>query len=118
MPGQRLVAQVLHRAGVEPAQDRTAGMALGQVGFRDGIAILQVVVFTAFLPAGLWFKATGRLGWFGVTFLSLFRLVGASCLLAAINAKEADGLWAGVLVCESFGILVLFFLLLEMLERL
>ncbi|KAK7932259.1 hypothetical protein PG985_002971 [Apiospora marii] len=93
-------------------------MALGQVDFRDGIAILQVVAFTCFLPAGLWFKATGRLGWFGVTFLSLFRLVGAGCMLAAINAREADGLWAGVLVCESFGILVLFFLLLEMLERL
>ncbi|KAK8069990.1 hypothetical protein PG994_006606 [Apiospora phragmitis] len=94
-------------------------MALGQVEFRDGIAILQVVCFAAFLPVGVWFKAAGRLGWVGVTALSLFRLVGAGCMLATINAQEdAEGLWAGVLVCESFGFLVLFFLLLEMMERL
>ncbi|KAK8117217.1 uncharacterized protein PG998_005498 [Apiospora kogelbergensis] len=93
-------------------------MTQGKVGYRDGIAILQVIVFACFLPAGIWFKVSGRLGWFGVTFISLIRIIGASCMLATIGAKDADGLWTGVVVCESFGILVLFFLLLEMLERL
>ena len=93
-------------------------MAQGEVGYREGIAILQVIVFAFFLPAGIWFKASGRLGWFGITFISLIRIIGASCMLATINAKDTGGLWTGVMVCESFGILTLFFLLLEMLERL
>ncbi|KAK8044436.1 hypothetical protein PG993_004460 [Apiospora rasikravindrae] len=87
--------------------------------FREGIAVLQIVCFAAFLPVGVWFKIAGRVGGFGVALLSLLRLVGAGCLLAAVHAQEdAQGLFAGVLVCESFGILVLFFLLLEMMERL
>ncbi|KAK7976288.1 hypothetical protein PG989_014751 [Apiospora arundinis] len=93
-------------------------MAQGEVGYRDGIAILQVIVFACSLPIGIWFKITGRLGWYGITLISIIRLIGASCMLATIGAKDADGLWTAILVCESFGILVLFFLLLEMLERL
>ncbi|KAK6850978.1 hypothetical protein PG987_000612 [Apiospora arundinis] len=93
-------------------------MAQGEVGYRDGIAILQVIVFACSLPIGIWFKITGRLGWYGITLISSIRLIGASCMLATIGAKDADGLWTAILVCESFGILVLFFLLLEMLERL
>ncbi len=31
--------------------------------------------------------------------------------------KDSDGLWAGVFVCESLGILLLIFTLLEMLDR-
>ncbi|KAK8014829.1 hypothetical protein PG990_008125 [Apiospora arundinis] len=93
-------------------------MAQGEVGYRDGIAILQVIVFACSLPIGTWFKITGRLGWYGITLISIIRLIGASCMLATIGAKDADGLWTVILVCESFGILVLFFLLLEILERL
>ncbi|KAK8085456.1 hypothetical protein PG997_006727 [Apiospora hydei] len=98
-------------------RDQQQAVVVGM--FRQGIAVLQIVCFAAFLPVGVWFKAAGRLGGFGVALLSLLRLVGAGCLLAAVHAQEdAQGLFTGVLVCESFGILVLFFLLLEMMERL
>ncbi|KAK7943826.1 uncharacterized protein PG986_012939 [Apiospora aurea] len=135
LSGQRVVAKVLHRPRAAEEAVAVARVALGHVAerdqqqqqavaaavglFRQGIAVLQIVCFAALLPVGVWFKAAGRLGGFGVALLSLLRLVGAGCLLAAVHAQEdAQGLFAGVLVCESFGILVLFFLLLEMMERL
>lgn len=43
-------------------------------------------------------------------------LVGASCKLAGINS-DSRGLSAAVFVCESLGMIVFIFLLLEMLER-
>lgn len=47
---------------------------------------------------------------------SLLRLIGAGCMLGTVK-KDSHSLWAGVLVCESLGVLLLIFTLLEMMER-
>lgn len=84
--------------------------------FRHGIAAAQIVLFSASLLYAYSFRQTRRIGWFTIGAFSIIRLVGAGCLLGTIN-KDSDGLWAGVFVCESLGILLLIFTLLEMLER-
>ncbi|KAL8899640.1 MAG: hypothetical protein Q9207_006089 [Kuettlingeria erythrocarpa] len=84
--------------------------------FRHGIAAAQIVLFSVSLLYAYSFRQTRRIGWFTIGAFSIIRLVGAGCLLGTIN-KDSDGLWAGVFVCESLGILLLIFSLLEMLER-
>ncbi|KAB8238394.1 hypothetical protein ETB97_012287 [Aspergillus alliaceus] len=88
----------------------------GVFRYRDGIAVAQLVCFSAALLAAVHFRWTRRIGWFCIGVLALFRLIGAGCMLGTIN-KDTDGLWAGVFVCESLGVLLIIFLLLEMLER-
>ncbi|KAI9044144.1 uncharacterized protein KD926_001968 [Aspergillus affinis] len=88
----------------------------GTVKYRHGIAIAQVITFSVSLAFSIWFYLRGCIGWFCIGMLSIIRLVGASCMLGTIN-KDADGLWAGVFVCESLGMILIIFLLLEMLER-
>ncbi|KAK1139138.1 hypothetical protein N8T08_001261 [Aspergillus melleus] len=88
----------------------------GTFQYRHGIAVAQVVTFTISLAFSIWFSLRGRIGWFCIGMLSIIRLVGASCMLGTIN-KDADGLWAGVFVCESPGMILILFLLPEMLDR-
>ncbi|KAE8150738.1 hypothetical protein BDV25DRAFT_129351 [Aspergillus avenaceus] len=88
----------------------------GVFRYRDGIAVAQIVCFSAAILTAYYFRWTRRIGWFCIGVLALFRLVGAGCMLGTIN-KDSDGLWAGVFVCESLGVLLIIFLLLEMLER-
>ncbi|KAH8427405.1 uncharacterized protein LDX57_005120 [Aspergillus melleus] len=88
----------------------------GTLQYRHGIAAAQVVTFTVSLAFSIWFCLRGRIGWFCIGMLSIIRLVSASCMLCTIN-KDADGLWAAVFVCESLGMILIIFLLLEMLER-
>ncbi|KAL8834094.1 MAG: hypothetical protein Q9170_003930 [Blastenia crenularia] len=92
-------------------------MVSGNGIFRywDGIATAQIVLFSVSLIYAYHFRQTRRIGWFYIGAFSIIRLVGAGCKLGTIN-KDSDGLWAGVFVCESLGILLLIFTLLEMLE--
>lgn len=84
--------------------------------YRDGIAIFQVVAFSVPLIFAIYFRLSRRIGWFCVGVFSLLRLIGASCKLAAIN-NDSRGLSAAIFVCESLGMILIIFLLLEMLER-
>ncbi|KAK9852254.1 hypothetical protein MYU51_008657 [Penicillium brevicompactum] len=84
--------------------------------YRDGISVAQIVIFSTPLLLAVYFKCTGRIGWFCIGIFSLLRLIGASCKLAAINS-HARGLSAAIFVCESLGMILIMFLLLELLER-
>jgi hypothetical protein len=95
----------------------TANMAGdGIFRYRDGIAVVQVVAFSISLLFGVYFRYAHQIGWFCISVFSLFRLIGASCMLGTIR-KDSHGLWAGVFVCESLGMILIIFLLLEILER-
>ncbi|KAH6869511.1 hypothetical protein B0T10DRAFT_523645 [Thelonectria olida] len=84
--------------------------------FRDGIAVTQIVLFTAFLAIGILFYFQLKNGWFSITLFSAIRLVGASCMLATLRT-DSRGVWATVFVSESLGMVLLTFLLLNLLKR-
>lgn len=92
------------------------GSGDGILRFRDGIAVAQVILFSVSFWYALDFRRTRRIGWFCIGVFSILRLVGAGCMLGTVK-KDSDDLWAGVFVCESLGILLLIFTLLEMLDR-
>lgn len=84
--------------------------------YRHGIAAAQIALFSAPLLFALYFKYTGRTGWFCIGLFSLLRLAGASCKLATLH-NDTRALSAVVFVCESLGLILIIFLLLGMLER-
>ena len=88
----------------------------GILHYRDIIAIFQLVLFTPSLLAAYYFRRTHRLGWFCLGVFSLLRLIGAGCKLGTVTT-DSHGLWAGVFVCESLGVLLLIFVLWEMMAR-
>lgn len=92
------------------------GSGDGIIRFRDGTAIAQVILFSMSLLHAYHFRRTRRIGWFCIGVFSLLRLVGAGCMLGTVT-KDGNGLWAGVFVCETLGVLPLIFTLLEMTER-
>lgn len=92
------------------------GSGDGIVRFRDGIAIAQIILFSISLLYAYYFKRTRRIGWFCIGVFSLLRLIGAGCMLGTVT-KDSNGLWAGVFVCESLGVLLLIFTLLEMVAK-
>ena len=92
------------------------GSGDGILRFRDGIAIAQVTLFSVSFWYAVHFRWTRRIGWFCIGVFSILRLVGAGCMLGTVK-KDSDALWAGVFVCESLGIILLIFTLLEMLEK-
>ncbi|EQB59102.1 hypothetical protein CGLO_00559 [Colletotrichum gloeosporioides Cg-14] len=84
--------------------------------FRDGVAIAQIAVFSVFLVFGILFKFQKRMGWFGISFISTIRIVGAGCMLGTMF-NSSTGLWATIFVCESLGLVLLTFELLDLLKR-
>lgn len=88
----------------------------GVFQYRDGIAVAQIIAFSAPLLAAIYFRYIHHIGWFCIGVFVLLRLIGASCKLATIN-NDSHGLWAAIFVCESLGMILIIFLLLEMLER-
>jgi len=88
----------------------------GVFTYRHGIAVAQLVVFTVTLSFAVYFKYGHRNGWFCVGVFSIFRIVGAGCMLGTIT-NDAGSVWAGVFVCESFGMVLIIFLQLELLLR-
>ncbi|KAJ5813750.1 uncharacterized protein N7503_000500 [Penicillium pulvis] len=85
-------------------------------GYRDGIAIAQIVAFSFPLFGAIYFKFHHQLGWFCIGVFTILRLISASCKLTLIR-HDSHGLRAAILVCESLGMILIIFLLLEMLER-
>ncbi|KAK8069878.1 hypothetical protein PG994_006494 [Apiospora phragmitis] len=88
----------------------------GVFGYRHSIATAQLVLFFIALCLGIYFKLSHRNGWFCIGMFSIFRVVGAGCMLGTIT-NDASSVWAGVFVCESFGMALIVFLLLEFMSR-
>ncbi|KIW32585.1 uncharacterized protein PV07_04115 [Cladophialophora immunda] len=81
---------------------------MGTVTYRDGIAILQLIIFPCILTAALfiWSRTGWRVGskiWrFPVT-LSLIRIAGSICSLLTIS-HDSYNVEVAVAVCELIGI--------------
>ncbi|KAJ5624338.1 hypothetical protein N7510_000647 [Penicillium lagena] len=81
---------------------------MGTVTYRDGIAILQLIVFPVILVAAIfiWNRTGWRVGskiWrYGVT-LSLIRIAGSICSLLTIS-NNAYNIEVAVAVCELIGL--------------
>jgi hypothetical protein len=88
----------------------------GILYYRHGIAIAQLVLFAVALFLACYFKYGRRNGWFCIGVFSIFRIIGAGCMLGTIT-NDADSVWAGVYVCESLGMVLIIFLILEFLYR-
>ncbi|KAI8675830.1 hypothetical protein NCS57_00485500 [Fusarium keratoplasticum] len=88
----------------------------GEFKFRHGIAATQIPIFSVFLFFGTLFYSQKKNGWFSIALFSIIRLTGASCMLATLT-NGSYGVWAAVYVCESLGLVLLTFLLLNMLQR-
>ncbi|TEA19249.1 hypothetical protein C8034_v010334 [Colletotrichum sidae] len=56
------------------------------------------------------------MGWFGISFISTTRVVGAGCMLGTV-VNDSRGLWATIFVCESLGLVLVTFVLLDLLKR-
>ncbi|GKT58155.1 hypothetical protein ColTof4_12081 [Colletotrichum tofieldiae] len=84
--------------------------------YRDGVAIAQIIVFFLFLCFGILFRLQKKIGWFGVSFISTIRVVGAGCMLGTIT-NDSRAVWAVIFVCESLGLVFLTFVLLDLLKR-
>ncbi|WYZ38243.1 hypothetical protein EsH8_III_000157 [Colletotrichum jinshuiense] len=84
--------------------------------YRDGVAIAQIIVFFAFLCFGILFRFQKKMGWFGISFISTIRIVGAGCMLGTIT-NDSRAVWATIFVCESLGLVLLTFTLLDLLKR-
>jgi hypothetical protein len=88
----------------------------GVFTYRHGIAVTQLVLFSVSLFLAGYFKYGHRNGWFCIGVFSIIRIVGAGCMLATIT-NDADGVWAGVFVTESLGMVLIVFLLIELMIR-
>ncbi|KAK1978797.1 hypothetical protein LZ30DRAFT_762244 [Colletotrichum cereale] len=84
--------------------------------YRDGVAIAQITVFFVFLCFGILFRVQKKMGWFGISFISTIRIIGAGCMLGTIT-NSSRALWATIFVCESLGLVLLTFTLLDLLKR-
>lgn len=84
--------------------------------YRDGVAIAQIIVFTVCLAFGILFRVQKKMGWFGISFISTIRIVGAGCMLGTIT-NSSRAVWAAIFVCESLGLVLLTFVLLDLLKR-
>lgn len=81
---------------------------MGSVTYRDGIAILQLIVFPFIFAASLfiWKKTGWRVGsriWRYPATLSLIRIAGSICTLLTITNKSRN-IIIGAYVCELIGI--------------
>ncbi|KAK8085387.1 hypothetical protein PG997_006658 [Apiospora hydei] len=88
----------------------------GVFGYRHGIAAAQLILFFISLCLSIYFKVGHRNGWFCIGVFSIFRVVGAGCMLGTIT-NDASSVWAGVFVCESLGMVLIVFLLLDFMAR-
>lgn len=88
----------------------------GVFGYRHGIATAQLILFFVALCLAVFFKIGHRNGWFCIGVFSIFRVVGAGCMLGTIT-NDASSVWAGVFVCESLGMVLIVFLLIEFMDR-
>ncbi|MBE3048560.1 hypothetical protein IMZ48_39875 [Candidatus Bathyarchaeota archaeon] len=83
--------------------------------YRHGVAAAQIGVFSIFLLVASHFKRSNRSGWLTISNFSIFRIVGASCLIALIK-DPSKGLFITAFVCESQGVLLVLFLLVKILK--
>ena len=83
--------------------------------YRDGIAVAQIVSFSVPLILAVQFRCTYRIGWFLHWRLYLTPTYWRKLQVTIHN--DSQGVWAAIFVCESLGMILILFLLLEILER-
>ncbi|KAH8815946.1 hypothetical protein F5884DRAFT_664349 [Xylogone sp. PMI_703] len=91
---------------------------MGQVTYRDGVAIIQIFFFSISLVLDIILavrRGFGRLAYL-IGALCLLRLIGASCQLVAISHPSV-GVYTTSIVCTSIGLSPLTLVLLGMLAR-
>jgi hypothetical protein len=107
-------------SGAHPTKPAVVTAAMsggdGVFTYRHGIAGAQLPFFSISLFFAVYFKYSHRNGWFCIGIFSIFRAVGAGLMLGTIM-NGSSGVLTGVFVCESFGLALLLFLLLELLHR-
>jgi hypothetical protein len=81
---------------------------MGSVGYDQGIAILQLIIFPAIFFASLFiwkrtgFRVGARIWRYGAT-LALIRIAGSICSLLRIN-HDSENMFIAEAVCELIGI--------------
>ncbi|CEJ59218.1 hypothetical protein PMG11_07849 [Penicillium brasilianum] len=94
---------------------------MGIVTYRDGIAILQLIVFPVLLVSALFiwkrtgWKAAGKT-WRFVISLSLIRIIGSICTLLTINNAN-ENIYIAEAVCELIGIAPLMLIYVGLLRQ-
>jgi hypothetical protein len=94
---------------------------MGTVTYRDGIAILQLIVFPVLLVSALFiwkrtgWKAAGKT-WRFVISLSLIRIIGSICTLLTIN-NATENIYIAEAVCELIGIAPLMLIYVGLLRQ-
>ncbi|KAH8696279.1 hypothetical protein BGW36DRAFT_297538 [Talaromyces proteolyticus] len=81
---------------------------MGTVDYRDGIAIIQLIVFPVLFVIGIliWKRIGWRAGgksWRFVVTLALLRIIGSICTLVTIN-NTSERIYIAAIVCELIGV--------------
>lgn len=94
---------------------------MGTVNYRDGITILQLIIFPFILASGvlIWQKTGWRAGyrtWRCVVTLSLLRIIGSIFTLVTIDHPDQN-VYIAAAVCEVIGIAPLLLTYIGMLRQ-
>lgn len=81
---------------------------MGTFGYRDGIAVLQIIVFPVVFVTSLfiWRRVGWRVGgksWRFVATFSLLRIAGSICTFLRIS-NDSEKIFIAEAVCELIGI--------------
>lgn len=92
----------------------------GQFTYRDGVAVLQLVVFAIYLVFAFILCSrhgfSRSSGWVILITFSLLRIIGASFELATIHYASRST-YGGALICQSIGLSPLTVLNIGLLSR-
>lgn len=78
------------------------------VTYRDGISILELIVYLPCLFLALWLAVhhgtTKSAAWFLPIIFTIIRVVGSCCQLATISRPSDIGLDTAAVICNSVGL--------------
>jgi hypothetical protein len=91
------------------------------VHYKDGIAILQLIVYIPclFIAIFLTFRHGLRKSssWYFIAIFTLIRITGACCLLATISKPHNRGLYTAAIICSAIGLSPLILTCVGLLSR-
>jgi hypothetical protein len=78
------------------------------VTYRDGISILELIVYLPCLFLALWLAVhhgiTRSSAWYFLIIFTIIRVVGSCCQLATISKPSDIGLDIAAVICNSIGL--------------
>ena len=75
------------------------------VTYRDGISILELIVYLPCLFLALWLAVHhGNAAWSLLILFTIIRVVGSCCQLATISNPSDIGLDTAAIICNSVGL--------------